>query len=255
MKDNIRHIFRIESNMALSHKTWEMVLTGNTTTITNPGQFVNIEIPGKFLRRPISVADFNTDKEGRLTLLYDIVGDGTKIMSELKNGDTLDILTGLGNGFDLEKSGSYPLLSGGGIGVAPLYALAKHLISRGAKPTVVLGFNSANDVVYEEEFRATGTKTIVTTADGSYGEKGFVTDAIRRLQKEKAQIFNYYYACGPMPMLRAMHKSVEIPGELSLDERMGCGFGACMCCSIMTKSGPKSICKDGPVFEAKELEF
>lgn len=238
--------FRIVSNRRLAVKTWEMVLEGDTSDLTRPGQFVNIKIEGKFLRRPISVCDWS---EGRLLLLYDVVGDGTEEMSRMEPGKRLNILSGLGNGFNMETSGERPLLVGGGIGVAPLLGLARRLREEGKKPLAVLGFNTADDIVMKTMLEAHGIETIVSTADGTEGVKGFVTDAI--LGGNLA--YDYFYACGPLPMLRALCEKLDGPGELSLDERMACGFGICMCCVLETKSGPKGICKAGPVFPKDEL--
>lgn len=241
-----RDIYKVVTNEPLSAKTMLMVLEGDTQYITCAGQFVNVAVEGKFLRRPISVCDYD---EKTITLLYDIVGEGTKAMSLLKEGAELDLLTGLGNGFSEEAECTRPALLGGGIGCAPLYNLAKKLLAKGAKPVVILGFNSASDVVSKEMFEALGVETYVATVDGSVGTKGFVTDVIR----ENGLECDYFYACGPMPMLRALCGSLEWSGEVSLDERMACGFGVCMCCSVETRSGAKRICKEGPVFRKEDL--
>lgn len=238
--------FRIASNERIAAKTYRMVLEGDTSDFTAPGQFANVAVEGRFLRRPISVCDYS---EGLLTLLYDVVGDGTRQMSEMKPGTVLNLLTGLGNGFDTEVKTQRPVLVGGGIGVAPLLNLAKALRRAGKEPEIVLGFNTSADVVLEKEFKDMGFRTVVTTADGSYGLKGFVTDA----PGWKEDAYDYFYACGPMPMLRALCGIPVIPGQLSLDERMACGFGVCMCCSLETRDGAKRICKDGPVFKKEEL--
>lgn len=232
----------ITSNHALSASVFEMKLSGAAEH--SPGQFVNIALPGLFLRRPISVCDYG---DGILTLLYKVVGKGTEAMSALKEGDTLDVLQCLGKGFDLGAKTQKPLLIGGGIGVAPLYYLAKKLLEKGLRPSVILGFNKADEIVYSEKFSSLGAKTIIATADGSVGVKGFVTDALREVDAD------YFYACGPMPMLRALNKASSLPGEVSLEERMGCGTGICMCCSCKTLLGPKRICKDGPVFKREEI--
>ncbi|MBQ4448774.1 MAG: dihydroorotate dehydrogenase electron transfer subunit [Clostridia bacterium] len=208
-----------------------------------PGQFVEIALPGRFLRRPISVCGA---RGGELTLIYKVVGHGTEQMSALEEGARLDVLTGLGSGYRIERAGNAPLLVGGGVGVPPLYGLAKELINKGKTVSVVLGFNTADEIFYEDEFRALGCAVTVTTADGSYGVSGFVTDAL----PENA---SYFYACGPLPMLKALCKKTDIPGEVSLEERMGCGFGACMGCSVMTASGAKRVCREGPVFKKEEL--
>lgn len=255
MKDNIRHDFKIVSNRAISRKTREMILIGDTRQITIPGQFVNISVPGKFLRRPISVGHCIPARDGVLTLYYDVVGAGTAIMEEMKAGDHLDILTGLGNGFNTEQEDKHPLLIGGGIGIAPMVWLAKVLKDQKKEPVVIMGFNTAEDIILYGEFSRMGIETIISTADGSEGVKGFVTDAYRKYKEEHPGQSGYFYACGPTPMLKALWKEMDIPGELSLDERMGCGFGACMCCSVHTAEGPKSICKDGPVFNKEILTW
>ena len=240
-------IYKILANEPLTASVWRMVLEGDTEWIVRPGQFVNIALEGRYLRRPISVCDYN---ERTLTLNYKVVGEGTARLSEMKTGEKLDLLTGLGNGFDPDAECRRPLLVGGGVGVPPLYNLAKKLIDKGRKVTVVLGFNTASEVFYEEEFRALGAEVFVTTADGTHGIKGFVTTAIA----EKKPDFDYFYACGPLPMLRALSDATgDIPGELSFEERMGCGFGACMGCTCETTHGSKRVCKDGPVFTKEEI--
>lgn len=238
--------FTIVSNVQVARKTWRMVLKGDTSDFTTPGQFANIALEGKFLRRPISVCDYDSET---LTLLYDVVGEGTAQMSRLAAGEKLNLLTGLGNGFDITDHGARPVLVGGGIGVAPLLNLAKSLRGAGVEPAVVLGFNTAADITLEKEFKDMGIETVVTTADGSYGIKGFVTDAL----KGENMKYDFFYACGPLPMMRALCSALSIPGQLSLDERMACGFGICMCCSLETRDGAKRICKDGPVFTKDEL--
>ena len=235
--------FTITDNTGLAPNTYRMVLAGDTSAITAPGQFVNIALTGKFLRRPISVCDW---EEGTLTILYKVVGKGTAQMSGMVPGQTLDLLTGLGNGYDLDKAGDRPLLIGGGAGVPPMYALAKHLLARGKHPSVILGFNTKEEIFYEEEFRALGCNVTVTTVDGSAGKKGFVTDAL-------PEEISYFYACGPLPMLKAVYRNVGAEGEFSLEERMGCGFGACMGCTCQTKYGNKRICREGPVLEKEEI--
>ena len=236
-------LFKIDENIALTDSVMKMTLSGDTSHITKPGQFVNIKLDGLFLRRPISVCDC---EENKLTLIYKVVGKGTEQMSLMKSG-TLDILTGLGNGYDLSKSGEKPLLLGGGVGVPPLYMLAKKLIEEGKKVSVILGFNTKSEVFYENEFKALGCDVSVATADGSYGIKGFVTDAV----KDKA--YTYTYCCGPEPMLKAVYNTCETSGQYSFEERMGCGFGACMGCSCKTKYANKRICKDGPMLEKEEI--
>lgn len=239
-------IYEIVSNERVAQKTWKMILKGDTSAFTTPGQFANIALEGKYLRRPISVCDYDSET---LTLLYDVVGSGTAQMSGMQSGEKLNLLTGLGNGFNTKINCSKPVLIGGGIGVAPLLNLAKVLREAGKEPAVVLGFNTAADIVLEKEFTDMGFKTIVTTADGSYGIKGFVTDVLRG----DDMVYDYFYACGPLPMMRALCKELPINGQLSLDERMACGFGICMCCSLETRGGAKRICKDGPVFVKEEL--
>ena len=237
-------IFEISSNQALTRDVYRMVLRGDTSGITNPGQFVEIALPGKFLRRPISVNDWDADS---LTLIYKVVGQGTEQMAQLPVGTKLDVLTGLGNGYDTALSGEKPVLVGGGVGVPPLYALCKKLLAQGKHPSVVLGFNKESEIFLKEEFEALGVPVSIATADGSVGTKGFVTDVLRGLD------YSYFYACGPMPMFRAMEQVVKTSGEYSFEERMGCGFGACMGCSIQAKSGAKRVCKDGPVFIREEV--
>ena len=237
-------VFRITSNEKIARDIFKMTLSGDTSAITAPGQFVNIKLDGFFLRRPISVCDCVGEN---LTLIYKTVGRGTERMSRMGAGDELDLLTGLGNGYDTKISGGNPLLVGGGVGVPPMYMLCKELISEGKNVTVVLGFNSKADVFYEDEFRALGADVHIATADGTYGTKGFVTDVIKDVQD------TFFYTCGPEPMFRAMHKIMKTPGQYSFEERMGCGFGACMGCSCKTLTGNKRICKEGPVMESEEI--
>ena len=239
-----QEIFVIKSQEKIAKDVFKMVLSGNTDDITASGQFVNIKLDGFYLRRPISVCDYDKNE---LTLIYKTVGEGTAAMSGYENGTELDILTGLGNGYDTSLSGEKPLLLGGGVGVPPLYNLCKKLITEGKKPTVILGFNSADDVFYENEFKALGADVYVTTVDGSYGIKGFVTDAMSDID------YSFFYTCGPEPMLKAIYKVSKTSGQLSFEERMGCGFGACMGCSCKTKYGNKRICKDGPVLIKEEI--
>ena len=239
-----QEIFVIKSQKKIAKDVFKMVLSGNTDDITASGQFVNIKLDGFYLRRPISVCDYDKNE---LTLIYKTVGEGTAAMSRYENGTELDILTGLGNGYDTSLSGEKPLLLGGGVGVPPLYNLCKKLVAEGKKPTVILGFNSADDVFYENEFKALGADVYVTTADGSYGIKGFVTDAMAGLD------YSFFYTCGPEPMLKAIYNVSNTSGQLSFEERMGCGFGACMGCSCKTKYGNKRICKDGPVLIKEEI--
>ena len=240
----LQSIFTVTENVPLTKDVMKMTLTGDCSHITVPGQFVNLKLEGRFLRRPISVCD----REGNtLTLLYKIVGGGTEDMSRMPAGTEVDILTGLGNGYDLSKAGDRPLLIGGGVGVPPMYLLAKDLIAQGKKVSVILGFNTAAEVFYEEEFKAIGCDVTVTTVDGTKGVKGFVTDALAGIDA------TYFYTCGPEPMLKALYNKTEISGQFSFEERMGCGFGACMGCSCKTKYGNKRICKDGPVLEREEI--
>ena len=236
--------YTLESNRKIAKDIYEMVLTGDNSAITRPGKFVNLLIDGCYLRRPLSVCNVEGD---RLTLIYKVVGKGTEILSHAEPGAVFDTLTGLGNGFDVTRAGGYPLLVGGGVGVPPMYLLCRRLIENGAKPTVVLGFNTADDVFYRERFEALGAEVRVTTADGSVGTRGFVTDEVKRL------MYTYFYACGPMPMFRALDQVVTTFGEYSFEERMGCGFGACMGCSCKTKYGTKRICVDGPVLRREEV--
>ncbi len=236
-------LFTVKENTALNALVYQMVLEGDTSDITGAGQFVNLQLAGKFLRRPLSVCDCT---EGELTLVYKVVGQGTTQMSEMKPGDTVDVLTGLGNGYDEADAGEQVLLLGGGVGVPPLYLLAKRLLAAGKSVSVVLGFNKKDEIFFEEEFRALGATVTVTTADGSYGQKGFVTDAL-------PDRYDYFYTCGPEPMLKAVYKATNTSGQFSFEERMGCGFGACMGCSCKTVTGYKRICKDGPVLRKEEI--
>lgn len=234
--------YKILSNEKIAKDVYKMILEGDTQYITAPGQFINIKLNDKFLRRPISVCDCD---DSTITIIYKVVGSGTEYMSTLEEGEILDILTGLGNGYDISKS-TKPLLIGGGVGVPPLYMLAKKLIAAGQRPVVILGFNTKDEIFYEEEFKSIGCDVRVTTVDGSYGIKGFVTDAF-------PDDYDYFYTCGPMPMFRAIEKVAVTSGQYSFEERMGCGFGACMGCSCKTKYGSKRICKDGPVLEREEI--
>ena len=233
-------IFEIISNECIAADIYKMVLSGDTSEFTKPGQFLNVKLEGFYLRRPISVCDWD---ETTVTIIYKVVGNGTLCMSKLKSGEKLDILTGLGNGFDTSKSGKNPVLIGGGVGVPPMYNLCKTLINEGKKVTVILGFNSKQDVFYEDEFTSLGATVFVATADGSYGTKGFVTDVLCDID------YSYFYTCGPMPMFKAIESIAKTSGQYSFEERMGCGFGACMGCSCKTKYGNIRICKEGPVLE------
>lgn len=234
----------VTENRHVTKDVCRMTLTGDTSAITTPGQFVNLKLPGFSLRRPISVCDC---RDGTVTLLYKIVGEGTAAMEQLPVGSVIDTLSGLGNGFACAKSGPRPLLIGGGVGVPPLYLLCRTLLAEGKAPTVLLGFNTQAEILLEAEFRALGVPVWVATADGSYGEKGFVTDVMPRLS------YDYFYTCGPMPMFRAIQKVACTDGQFSFEERMGCGFGACMGCSCKTLFGSKRVCVDGPVMERGEI--
>ena len=236
--------YEILENRKIARQIYRMVLAGDTAAITAPGQFVNIALEGKYLRRPISVCDWS---DHTLTLIYKTVGDGTRRLSAYPAGKKLDLLVGLGNGYDLTPSGQTPLLLGGGVGVPPLYGLCKALAAQGKMPQVVLGFNTADEVFYQNEFAALGATVTVATADGSFGVKGFVTDAMRGLS------YSYFYACGPMPMFRAIEAAAVGGGQYSFEERMGCGFGACMGCTCKTKTGYKRICREGPVLKREEV--
>jgi len=240
MKDSI---FSVIENSKICGGVYRMELCGDTGAVTNPGQFVELALPEFFLRRPISVCDC---EKGKLTLVYKVVGQGTERMADLKKGNELKVMTGLGNGFNMSLSGKAPLLIGGGIGSAPMFWLAKELIKAGKNPIIALGFNTKADIFFTEEFKALGCSVKVATADGSYGEKGFVTDII-------PTDYSFFYCCGPKPMLRAVGRTCTGSGQFSFEERMGCGFGACMGCSMMTVVGPKRVCKDGPVFGREEL--
>ena len=237
-------VLTVTGNVPLTENVYKMTLTGDLSGVTNPGQFVNLKPDGLFLRRPISVCDV---ENGVLTLIYKVVGCGTEKMSKMAEKAQIDVLTGLGNGYDLDASGKTPLLIGGGVGVPPMYLLTKELIKRGAeKISVVLGFNTRSEIFYEKEFRELGCDVTVTTVDGSYGVKGFVTDAL-------PENYSYFYCCGPEPMLKAVYRATKTSGEFSFEERMGCGFGACMGCSCKTITGYKRICKDGPVLRKEEI--
>ena len=237
-------IYTVTENACIAEKIYKMILSGDISEIKAPGQFVNLKLDGFFLRRPISVCDAENNN---LTLIYKIVGKGTDRMSKLKAGKKLDVLTGLGNGYDITLSGNNPLLVGGGVGIPPLYMLCKRLIEKKAKPTIILGFGTAGEVFYENEFKELGVPVYVTTADGSYGQKGFVTDVMKNLN------YTYFYACGPEPMFRAIDKIAQTGGQYSFEERMGCGFGACMGCSCKTLAGSKRICREGPVMKREEI--
>lgn len=236
--------YEIKSNKKLTDNIFEMVLIGDTSSIKAAGQFINIKLDGFYLRRPISICDYN---ENTITIIYKVVGDGTMALSQMNCGEKLDVLCGLGNGFDTSKSSDKPVLIGGGVGVPPMYNLCKKLIAQGKQVSVILGFNKKDEVFYEDEFKSLGANVTVTTVDGSYGIKGFVTDALKDCE------YSYFYTCGPMPMFKAIEAVAKTSGQYSFEERMGCGFGACMGCSCKTKYGNKRICKDGPVLEREEI--
>lgn len=237
-------IYEIISNKQLTESIFEMILKGDTSSITAPGQFINIKLDGFYLRRPISICDYD---DSTITIIYKVVGDGTEVMSKMYSGEKLDVLCGLGNGFDTSKSMDKPVLIGGGVGVPPMYNLCKKLIAEGKKVTVILGFNKKDEIFYEDDFKKLGADVKVTTVDGSYGIKGFVTDALKETE------YTYFYTCGPMPMFKAIESTATTSGQYSFEERMGCGFGACMGCSCKTKYGNKRICKDGPVLTREEI--
>lgn len=236
-------IFEIAENVQLVESVYRMRLVGDVSAVSAPGQFINIMLKGKYLRRPISVYDVDSDS---VTIIYKVVGSGTDILSKMSVGEKLDILTGLGNGYDISEAGSAPLLIGGGVGVPPLYLLAKELIKVGVKPRVIIGFNTEKEVFGEKEFSDLGCEVTVTTVDGSKGVKGFVTNAL-------PESYSYFYTCGPEPMLKAVYKSTVTSGQFSFEERMGCGFGACVGCSCKTVTGYKRICKEGPVLRKEEI--
>lgn len=237
-------MYEIIGNKKLTNSIYEMILEGDTSSITAPGQFINIKLDGFYLRRPISICYYD---DSTITIIYKVVGEGTEAMSKMYTGEHLDVLCGLGNGFDTSKSMDKPVLIGGGVGVPPMYNLCKKLISEGKEVTVILGFNKKDEIFYEDEFKKLGADVKVTTVDGSYGIKGFVTDALKDTD------YSYFYTCGPMPMFKAIENTATTSGQYSFEERMGCGFGACMGCSCKTKYGNKRICKDGPVLEREEI--
>lgn len=235
--------FEITENIPLTENVYKMVLQGDVSAITAPGQFVNIQLDGLYLRRPISVCDVSGDC---LTIIYKVVGKGTAKLSQMQRG-SLDLLTGLGNGYDLSCAGDRPVLLGGGVGVPPMYLLAKRFLAEGKQVQVILGFNTQKEVFYEKEFRELGAQVTVTTVDGSYGTQGFVTDVLKDMD------YTYFYTCGPEPMLKAVYRASQTSGQMSFEKRMGCGFGACMGCSCKTITGYKRICKEGPVMRKEEI--
>ncbi len=236
-------LLTITENLPLTRDVYRMALSGDVSDIRTPGQFVNLLIPGTYLRRPISVCDL---AENALTLIYRVVGTGTERLSSMEPGETLNVITGLGNGYDLSRSGERPVLVGGGVGIPPLLLLARRLLAEGKKPSVVLGFNRREDIFLEDAFTALGLPVTVTTMDGSYGVRGLVTDAL-------PADATYFYACGPLPMLRALSQATPLSGQLSFEARMGCGFGACMGCSMQTANGPVRICREGPVLDREVI--
>ena len=241
----IQDIYTIKENIPLTSSVYKMTLEGNGTAVTASGQFVNIKLDGLFLRRPISVADYTEDS---ITIIYKVVGVGTEKMAEMQAGEKLDVLVGLGNGYDTSVSGDKVMLIGGGVGVPPMYNLCKKLIAEGKQVSVILGFNTKDEIFCEKDFADLGARVLVTTVDGSYGIKGFVTNAF-----DEVGDYTYFYTCGPEPMLKAVYNATKTSGQFSFEERMGCGFGACMGCSCKTKYGNKRICKDGPVLVKEEI--
>ena len=237
-------ILTVQKNEPIAKNVWKMTLSGDVSDVSRPGQFINLKLDGFYLRRPLSVYD---KRDGGLCVIYKTVGDGTRTLSEYREGKEIDCLVGLGNGYDTAPSGDRPLLVGGGVGVPPLFWLARTLIAEGKAVTAILGFNTSDEVFAEEDFRALGVKVLVTTVDGSYGKKGFVTDALFDLD------YSYFYTCGPEPMLRALNRAATTDGQFSFERRMGCGFGACMGCTCKTITGSKRICREGPVLERKEI--
>lgn len=242
-----RNIYTVGENKKIARDVYYMTLEGDTSFITAPGQFINIQIDGFYLRRPISICNWD---ENKIEIIYKVVGKGTEVMATMEKGQKLDVLTGLGNGFTLMPESTKPLVIGGGVGTPPMYGVAKELVKKGVKPTVILGFTSKDDVFGEEEFKALGCDVYITTNDGSYGTKGFVTDVIKNIED-----YDYFYTCGPMPMLRAVALNTKTSGQLSFEERMGCGFGGCMGCSCETLTGTKRICTDGPVLLKEEIKW
>lgn len=238
--------YRIISNDALNDLVWKMVIQGDTSALKAPGQFVEIELPNKFLRRPISVCAFDDET---ITLIYKVVGSGTEELSQMEVGFELDVLVGLGNGFDTQVKTRHPLLIGGGVGIPPLYQLAKQLLKEGKQPTMIMGFNTASEAFYFDEFCKLGIDVWVSTVDGSGGTKGYVTDAMAK----NMVIYDYVYSCGPLPMLKCLLEQTPTDGQFSFEERMGCGFGACMGCTILTSDGPRRVCKDGPIFMREQI--
>ena len=255
--EGARMLFTITENTPLTPGVYRMSLLGDTRALLRPGQFVEIQVPGFYLRRPLSVYDWEPGESGWMTVVYKVVGHGTDAMARLPAGNALDVLTGLGNGFAVNETPATracrrPLLLGGGVGTPPLYGLAKRLLAAGKSPAAVLGFNCEGDIILQKEFEALGIPTLVATADGSACVRGFATDAAETL----AGTFDFVYTCGPLPMLKAVHAFCErhgANGQFSFEARMACGFGACMGCTLQTRNGPKRVCKDGPVFGGEEI--
>ncbi len=245
-------LFEITENRRIARDTYLLELAGDTAGLTAPGQFVNVTVPGFYLRRPFSVCAW---EPGHLTLMYKILGEGTAALTEIPAGHTLEVLSGLGNGFNVPDNVSSPLVVGGGIGVAPMLGLVEELLTRGTEPTVILGFGSADEIALENEIAELGARVLITTVDGSAGTPGFVTDAMRVLSEGEGVPWDYVYACGPTPMLKAVFTQANAPGQYSMEERMACGFGACMGCVMETKDGLRRICKEGPVFESEDLPW
>ncbi len=247
-------LFEITENRRIARDTYLLELAGDTTSLVAPGQFVNVAVPGFYLRRPFSVCAW---EPGLLTLMYKVLGEGTDALTSVPAGHTLEVLSGLGNGFTVPENVSSPLVVGGGIGVAPMLALVQDLLARGTTPTVILGFGSADEVALEKEISELGARVLITTVDGSAGTGGFVTDAMDVLREEQpvGVPWDYVFACGPTPMLKAVFTQAKTPGQYSMEERMACGFGACMGCVLETKSGLQRICKEGPVFESEDLPW
>lgn len=223
---------------------YKLVLSGNVSAIQRPGQFIELAVPGHFLRRPFSVCDWDRDS---VTVVYRVIGEGTKCLAAMMPGEGLDALTGLGNGFDTSVSGNRPLLVAGGSGVPMMLCLAKKLLSEGKAVTAILGYRTASDIFLADDIRYLGVDVRLTTEDGSAGVRGMVTDAMADLD------YTYFYTCGPEAMFRAVNAAAKTSGQFSLEARMGCGYGACMGCTIETKNGPKRVCKDGPVFMREDL--
>ncbi|MCQ2143447.1 MAG: dihydroorotate dehydrogenase electron transfer subunit [Bacteroidales bacterium] len=230
-----QRLFKIVANKEIAELTYRLDLEAVEPGFSFDGEFVNIKIDGFFLRRPISVCD---SYPGGITLVYKVVGKGTEALSHKKEGEVLDLLTGLGRGFDAAATESSALLVAGGLGAAPLLPLAKKLKAAGKKVNVVLGFNKASEICLEEELRALADSFEIATVD-----------AIKAMDPT----FDYFYTCGPMVMMKVVCKTLDAPGEASLEERMGCGFGICVGCTVVTKNGPRKVCKDGPVFKKEDI--